>query len=351
MTSKWDNLCFHDGGDCDSEFTFDVREGTIQPWSIDCKPGLPSGHEIPDQYIGFAASLTYEYAKLMRDIRGTAGWQWDLLHGKLERRETMHRMELIPLKRLLGEKVFETKGKVSYTKMTTLRTETLSHITIPLYESAGSLEHTHFVSGIGKPRTQRPPRIVIRVQKNGKFLTEMSCDASVFYIGTDTTREKALARAMRLVNECAIAPEDLPPLVTHTLRRENYGLVFREVLPKKEQLLISDYLLARRILMFRILKYSNGHAPSEDLRRMFWECPAAVVHDVLWDERAVMSCYGDGQNFELAQSSMKAMLPLLRGKYTKCVASIFRKALQYTKEDYEYHHMMRIQFLDFKFKA
>lgn len=347
MPTKWDKYTFSDDSTMNSSFTLatNITPGRIEPWDLGTNPGMPNG----GHYGGFpcedsrkyCGDLGYsDYGDILGDVLGVWKWRKSLADGTCLLRNQIHEMSFVPLPRLTGEKMFQRDGKPLYCGYIS-RAECLEHFIIPLFDTKGGCRQTHYEDmrgsqSINNVCVRRPPRIIIRHTRANsvteRYVTDICLGSQVRYIGTDTTLEKAVARSKRLIEDIMLMPEDLPDFAREMLSRDYYGLVFGKVLPMKEQMIISDYWLALRIASWE--SSFKSAALLESQRRSLWECPQATMHKALWTQRSIESCYGR-EHYKEAQRGMRALIPLLTGKYTKAVGNIFKKALLITEEDYD----------------
>lgn len=352
---KWDTYSFTEKFSTKkSPFVYSgktLTEGRVEPWDMGINPGMPA------KLGGFSSgirltSLAYTpYCGILSNAYGVMGWRDRLATGRCAREDQIHEMRLVRLPRLRGDKVIHCVGAPGYHARG--RGTCLENFVVPFFDTKGSCLHSHYMdiasaNTAGVVQMTRPPRIVVRHLESDSgahsYFTELSLGYHVLYIGKDTTRDKAIARARQLVVDCMISPEDVPETVKTYLNREHYGLVFGKALPVKEQMILSDYWLALAIVGWS--RPTRAGSLTEKFRRSLWEDPDTAMYDAVQNPISTYSCYG-GCSYKEAQKGIKLLLPLLTGKYTKPLARIFRKAAAVTEAEYEVRGLQRVSFGSF----
>lgn len=339
MVSKWDEYSYT--LDCVqySNNLLAVHEGVVAPWETTFAMLAPSGaifRGVSTDNCNMGVS--WWYRPYINALYCARGWTYLLINNRLPRNQQLHRLELVPLKRLMGEEMYLVPGAPRHTPCR-LRDRTGKHWVVPFFSKEGSVSNSVFIGTDCDARIGNPPRVLIR-KATGKeqYTVDVSARHRVYYYGKYTSFERAVNAVQQLFMTAMVTPEDLPNSMRDALSDKYFGQVYHECLPQHEQLKLMDYYMA-----VNILGDEHRFGSTEkyiEVCKQFWQSPEEVVHDLVYvNPNAVWCCFtGD---YEESRSGMKKLLSFLNGKYTKTLAPLFRRALAVTKEQYDNRKLMR----------
>lgn len=345
--SRWEQYSFRDDRVHNfSHKVYKIEEGTPSPWNVRAGAYLPhrEGSISADHRRLSNCNLAYDYKCLIDEVAGIRAWERELAQGKLPPRLVMHDIEFIKLERNLGDAVYEGRRVYPRYYCNGVRSAVRKHWVMPAFISEGHPYRTLWqwegcADGCDV-ETGCPPRIYIREMVDAShpdihrgFVVDVVADSYVFAYGKYLTFDSAKKHAQQLIMDIMITPEEVPSPIVSEFNRPRYGYVYRGTKPIGEQMRLSDYHAALVILTADGSCTRADHTPSEAFREMLWKYPATAIHDIIWHEDMVRRCYG-GNDYDLAQASIKKLLPYLKGPYTRHLRPIFEKALRLTETEY-----------------